>query len=141
MKNNLENKAAFVALYWGQQVRCWNNQPPDSDIHGIVGSTFITKAYLQNWHLALKSWESITDADMKDLVELYIKIHKTEHIPVNINLEDNAVKFSFYTTPTHLHSTYITLLHMPFQCYRLLISKGYYIGDGTEIEYGWVKIK
>lgn len=67
MENNLENKAKFFALYWGQKVFKWNDAPMKSK----VGITHMTKHHLLNMHLELKSVSLITDEDAKTVINIY----------------------------------------------------------------------
>jgi len=64
MENNLENKAKFFAIYWGQKVFKWNDAPMKSK----VGITHMTKHHLLNMHLELKSVSLITDEDFTEIM-------------------------------------------------------------------------
>lgn len=69
--------------------------------------------------------------DENTIIEMFIEIH----------YESSEIKFTWdYLKDGNIGTSE---RHCPnaFKAYQYLISKGYYVGDGTEIEYGWVKLK
>ena len=63
MKNTLKNKAKFVSLYFGQEVRIWKELP---DNKCNVGYASLSPDALMDAHLELRKIESITDEEVKE---------------------------------------------------------------------------
>lgn len=144
MDNTIENKAKFFALYWGQNVRFWTLNGPS--VLSKVGHTYMTKAILDSCTLELKPISSISDDDAILLFDLskYDKIEITRHfsgknhVGVDFRWVDevvnNADGFSYSAIG-------LSIPEITHKQAMIAISLGYYIGDGTEIDYGWVKLK
>ncbi|MGH2666095.1 hypothetical protein [Flavobacterium sp.] len=66
MENTLENKAKFFSLYYGQNIRSWNED--DQGRVAKVGPTYMTKRIISECHLKLDNPEfGITAEDKKFL--------------------------------------------------------------------------
>ncbi|QQT61011.1 MULTISPECIES: hypothetical protein [Sphingobacterium] len=143
MDNTIENKAKFFALYWGQNVRFWTLNGPS--VLSKVGHTYMTKAILDSCTLKLKPISTLSDNDAIILFDLskYDKIEITRHfsgknhVGVEFRWVDevvnNADGFSYSAIG-------LSIPEITHKQAMLAISMGYYIGDGTEIDYGWVKL-
>lgn len=166
MENTRLNKRAFMAHYWGQKVYFQTEQPQCLPIEVNA----LTLMELNNC-LLLKPLSSITDEELKELAIIAINpkekplnvieivrwdwvvrtlINRQPHnqdesvtieMYVDVNLEYNEVSFTW--EHIHLKGSGRQERHLPnaYRVYQFLISRGYYVGQGEEIEYGWVKIK
>lgn len=125
MENTLENKAKFVAQYWGQPIYYVNNldRVVESNIGGWIQQNGLNFCYLE-----LKSLSTITDEDAIDLGKIIgylnspfqVRKHLKENYPFGDSLEQPELDY--------------------------LRSKGYalpYMGLSVKklIEYKWIKLK
>lgn len=121
-ENTPEAKARFFALYWGQNIRFWTLN--GSEILHKVTHTYMTKAILESCSLLLTPLSQISDEDAIEVSKIFNK---------DMGLNEDTHRYygrNFWST----YTTYVPV-------YKYLISKGYYVGDGTEIEYGWAVLK
>ena len=129
MENTLENKAVFFALYFGQEVRVWQEMPESLC---NVGYAALQPEAIPCSHLELTPLSQISDEDLEEIGFGRVKGKK--------------VDFHFESYDMHWTSScgnYGTLLYKHFQH---LISKGYAIPfRGVDVEtlisWGWVKLK
>lgn len=135
-ENTTQNKAAFMALYWGQEVYEWE-YPRCATKPGIIESEPNLKTYSGCVFLNLKPLSQISD---EDAIE-YLGLHVWDYIN-NPNHGSFGMSPSGYFLDCYLDSTEI------FSNYGLdyLRSKGYaisWMGLSVDdlIEYGWVKLK
>ena len=123
MENTLENKAKFFALYWGQKVFC-------SVLFGNIvkcESYYLHKDNIQIAdYLTLKNLSSISD---EHAIEIS-KLNGAEPTSDQIHLGKEVAK-------DFINGDYWILT---WQVVDYLRSKGYYIGEGNEIDYGWVDL-
>lgn len=130
IQNNLENKAKFFAVYWGQTVLNSDRygkefiisyfNPGQSNVDGIVPGC--------NYHLELTPLSAITDEDHNVIIQNKIM---NPHLPkgdVELDGRIGGIHLSDITTCDYLRS------------------KGYalpWMGLSVEqqIEFGWVKLK
>lgn len=143
MDNTIKNKARFFALYWGQNIiRIKGNT---SKI--IVCSTYIRPSLLRvGSYLELKPLSSLSNGDAIRFFDLskYNKIEIIRHfsgkkcLGVDFRWVDdiinNADGYSYGAIG-------LSIPEITHKQAMIAISLGYYIGDGTEIDYNWVKLK
>lgn len=117
MKNKIENKARFFALYWNQDVLSSNTYGEDGTIYSL---TMKEDSQKDCW-LSLTPLSAITDEDAKHLGTTSLNIIK--------NSVDVSPKYMFYSEEADY-----------------LRSKGYavpWMGLRVEtmVDYGWIKFK
>ena len=147
MENNLDNKARFFALYYGQKVLCIRKSNEPKLYVGF--DDFTPKEKLQTDYLELKPLSSITDEDALPLAKAFApleiikeaKIDRSRHHYTLIRVSRGNWPTSKYTTKSEY------LDHTPAYsvCSDYLRSKGYalpFMGLSVEkqIEYNWIKL-
>ncbi len=132
MKNTLENKAKFFSLYYGQNIRGWNED--NQGRVAKVGPTYMTKRIISECHLKLEPLKAITDEDKKYL-ERY--------------LFGELIEFQILETSVFINtfSRRMGQKQRPIMNQQLdyLRSKGYALPFGELsveqlIEYGWCRL-
>ncbi|WP_286777105.1 hypothetical protein [Sphingobacterium sp. UBA2074] len=153
MDNTIENKAKFFGLYTGQKVLIRNiDDPQYNDL--IVLSEFNYSGW-SNPVLYLSPLSSITDEDAIEVAKIacpmlfhtYSKGHIVDRsekdwltVKHDRNIKSVDIDFDGYVCVCNEDLNYERNPYV-FQAIRKLQELGYYVGYGTEIEYGWVKIK
>jgi len=155
MENNLENKARFFAQYWGQKV-LW------SFLYSGMKkceSFFLHKENISiNDYLLLTPLSAITYEDAIE-VAVIMSFCDGEGFIVEKDTQKAYVYDAYNDNPYSENVLIICLESLDLfslddegevfqydwrrfiEATDYLRSKSYYIGDGTEIEYGWVKLK
>lgn len=138
MENTLENKEKFFAQYWDQDI-IKVNMPLWGNKTRIVDSITLESDSLNFFFLELKPLSQIS---AEDAIQVARIIGYSSSDIETINYLNNQVK----TITSEKGIFYFLDMYKidALTCYKVfqfLRSKGYYIGDGTEIEYGWVKLK
>lgn len=142
LENTLENKERFIALYWRQEVLLDENNAGRAVLYPVDRSNMY---HIDKDILLLTPLSQISD---EDAIEWYLStrpIHyydlRTEGYAHTIETEEDERWIC--TRYKGLLSSKRRISHddPSFAEAMYLISKGYYVGDGTEIEYGWVKLK
>lgn len=114
IENTVENKSVFFARYWGQNVGVMHRpfNEPCVDVIDEITFTWVE-------HLILNPLSMITDEDC---------------------LKSMMLKYP-YLLFKYLEKGKIIPEHLNRDQIFFLISKGYYVGDGTEVEYKWCVLK
>lgn len=165
LENTPENKARFFALYWGQNVLVWHyNTGEKRPFKGKVNYC----DQCENEYLELTPLSQITDEHATKVAQIVLNkpieplklinwdwcyrvivnrepSHQDENtiieMYITIHYERSEIKFTWdYLKDGNIGTSE---RHCPnsFKAYQYLISKGYYVGDGTEITHGWVVLK
>ena len=145
MKNTLENKEKFFALYWGQDIL---------KIPLIVGSPqrFLTSVVISHseWidrvnvgHLELKPLSQITDEDAIEVADI-LKVKSDEQIKIILGEKHNRID-AVKRIINSENGTGVSTKRF-IEAIDFLRSKGYalpWMGISVEeqIEFGWVKLK
>jgi hypothetical protein len=134
--NNIENKAKFFALYWGQEVlniprtgQLWNVFGfEDEEGKSVTGESF----------LELKPLSAITDEDAVELAKIMGMQEETEYVFIGKilanNVFDNSDEMS-ETTIYNMHCQaidYLRLRGYAVQWYDLTVEE--------QVSRGWVKL-
>lgn len=152
MENTSYNKQKFFALYWGQKIVADGFCLGDTCTVDFALSEGIVK---EGW-LELKPLSEISDEDAIEVAKI-VSFHDGVGVLV-FNQKDRVSIYDKYNDCPHM----INVLHIFYsleifsldeegkvfqydwdrliKCTDYLRSKGYYLGDGTEVEYGWVKL-
>lgn len=131
-ENTLENKARFFALYWGQRVLIADSTIPNNLYPLSHWNTIYQHSHFKNSQLELTPLSQISDEDAIEVARVIWEGINDIHIKIH---EGRLIVRDFEWDTGRFHPRRACDVH------KYLISKGYYIGDGTEIEYGWVKLK
>lgn len=152
MENTRENKSKFFAIYYGIDVfrhQAW------TDRRKSIRVSSDTIDFPMHGYLTLYNISSITDEDATEVAKIACRFlfhtHKSGHEIDRTNEHWVSIKhpkntysvdidFSGYVEVYHEDRGYDSNPHM-VQAIRKLQELGYYVGDGTEVEYGWVKLK
>lgn len=165
LENTLANKAKFFALYWGQLilfsdgVRFPNilkfgietneyleltplSQITDED--AIEVAKIVHQIYSDRWNVVRRTNGLIH-------IELKGNVNDIYHVSINTFCCSINANHHFLKTETDDRASFKVNIgsvnsssKYPVGYYTVtdfLRRKGYYVGDGTEIEYGWVKLK
>lgn len=149
MENNLENKAKFFAQYWGQEVFIEPNYDNSNKLKVIYD------VHIDDYVL-LKPLSSITDEHAVAIAKSicsYFSLNDNNVVLKDLNDNINIINGN-YTLKVgkkvdELNRGFVLIINrVPQQMfvyeavvfYKKLIQLGYYVGDGCEIEYGWVKL-
>lgn len=136
LENTPANKARFFAQYWG--VNDWNlavvRHPHEEEFSWYVDGEDINHIkYLNLIPLSL-----ISDEDAIEALS-YMKMgggygYDTllDYCNKNKYSDDQKVNYFKANLPYYKDSYLLCMF---------LISKGYYIGDGSEVSFGWVKLR
>lgn len=134
LQNNIEAKARFFALYFGQRITDYKFVEK-LDLAN-VSSLIKSEEDIDNWCLYIKSLRNITDADLKDLAK-YCGVQKAIRHGNFIHLvyENDLVEFYFTSDSTKF----------PYFLADFFRSKSYflpYLGmdEDEAILRGWIKI-
>lgn len=152
MDNTTKNKEKFFAQYWGQLILMQSN--------GLGVKKCIEPYWglsLSSRYIELKSAASITDKQAIELCKkayplafeddkLKWKIERDNEVgflTVRSKLSWFSFSFSFETGRIFLYDADDLSNNFVdhYACYKYLIEQGFYLGEGEEIEYGWVKLK
>jgi hypothetical protein len=127
MENTLENKAKFFALYYGQKVLCIRKN--ESPVLYVGFDDLQNNKVREDDYLELAPLSQITDEDAIEVCRI-LKPNEDYHHDAKMG------KYLIRSLDNMLHnfSRYLKLINF-------LRSKGYYIGDGTEVFFGWAKLK
>ncbi len=148
MENTLENKAKFFALYWGlivAKITKGSYTHPLDTIHVVdknVLSSVESENYVKHkYSLELTPISSISDDDAIEVTKI-LKYKEDDYFVKNFGFESfeylkDEIKEAKHGFIGHIVNESSRVLSVA----DYLRSKGYYIGDGTEIDYGWVKLK
>lgn len=137
MENTLENKARFMAQYWGQKVFKFRDGQMEPQ---KVGSTYMTKYGIKNRYLLLKPLSSITDEDALELAKIGLPDRLYDYLWSKQTGEAIAKSIK--------HGRQTNIFYKDFRmadAFDFLKLKGYavsWMGLSVEklIEYGWVKL-
>lgn len=153
LENTLANKMKFIALYWGQSVRLYKD---DS----------VSKSTIKTWDLEhpedvfleLTPLSQISDDDAIEVAKI-LDFHDGDGLLISRYNTRIAMYDRYNENPEkqnvlHLYHSILEVFSLDengkvfqydferlIKVYNYLLSRGYYVGDGTEIEYGWVKLK
>lgn len=157
LENTLENKAKFFGQYLGQNIIMAKHSDKPQLIERIWYNFLPKECYL-----LLTPLSQITDEDAIEVAKIVCKRHNRHYKPEEISYElmsdkpyvvllvKGIARFVVQITSDGIAFIDFNLggcgeIHYycpgQYQATQYLISKGYYLGDGTEIEYGWVKLK
>lgn len=144
IENTPENKEIFNGLYAGQYVQRNHNWLPHTTVTSIINDkALLFRGYKVNtaytskdWYLELTHLSQISDEDADELSM--------------VGLPDRLYDY-LWGAPTgkaiaksiecgRQNNIYYPNFRMA-DAFDFLRSKGYYVGDGTEIEYGWCKLR
>ena len=134
MENNLENKARFFALYWGQSLIMM----PNIGMYQKIPIHHVNLNYIQDCILELTPLSDITD---EDAIEVYDLVYVSDFKPkFKIGEIKETLLKNFHEEFTDFSPKDFLLI------FDNLRSKGYalpWMGLSVEklIEYGWVKLK
>lgn len=136
-QNTLENKAKFMALYWGQKVM--RSSINDKDFTDLLITTIIPETMKDNWFLELTPLSKITDEDLKHLSKIDL-VSSGEYDDSVTDLD--LIEFGQYE---FLNSERDLKYLLP-EAVDFIRSKGYalpWMDLSVEdlVSYGWVKIK
>ena len=165
MENTLENKVAFFAMYINQNVLVdptntytwlipWVLKPESPD--GFVGNLPHTYPHVVNSHLELKALSSIGDEaaiEVAKVVEskfscigrIFVErigqcvVVTAGVYRVIIGFENSILQIRKHNEGPDTGEPISTYEH--YLAAQKLISMGYYIGDGREAKFGWVKLR
>lgn len=146
MENTLEYKAKFFALYWGQKVIEDNFWFPNQ-LSTIGKCAYKLTAHadskiggLKEEHLVLYDLLSITDEDAIELTKI-LKYKDDEYFLRNFGRKAfEQLKNEIQETKNGFLGHIVNETSRVLKSVDYLRSKGYYIGDGEEIKYGWVRL-
>ena len=124
LSNNLENKAKFFALYYGQKVLCIRKN--ESPLLYVGFDDLQNNKVREDDYLELTPISQITDEHAIEVEKIVYPSDKT------LWTAKNGREYLAYKPNVDC---------MLLSVGDFLRSKGYYIGDGTEITFGWVKLK
>jgi len=122
MENNLENKKRFFAKYWGQEVAIQKSG-------GGTGFKYVPTEHtidedIKADVLYLRDLSSVND---DELLELGVLLGwKGEHIERALDIINGGFESAS--------------LGQMYKAVYFLLSKGFYLGDNTEIFYEWCEI-
>lgn len=149
MKNILDNKRRFFALYWGQQIMRLNfDHPENTDVYEIDRHNM--HSIEEEEYLELKPLSSITDEDAIELskFQLWNEGKEYEMIDSNKKRDEYLIKHAkFDIKDSEIEQKHTNLDQSLYaKSYDFLRSKGYalpYLGISVEtlVEWGWVKLK
>jgi len=123
MENNLENKAGFLTHVYADSRLAIKSILGSGITFGIINILNEPKEY----YAELTPLSAITDEDAIEVANLMDWEQPKERDDFREIRDQIIVKIK------HKWVTWV--------CVDFLRSKSYYVGDGTEIEYGWVKLK
>ncbi len=138
IENTLENKAKFFGLYLLQRVF------KDSDCsEHVQPSVLITpNNVFRSQYLVLKPLSSIS---IEEAIEVF-NITSAANIKITVETRPSTIRVNYdYFVDDNIgyvsNYFFIDPNCIPYICALKLIRMGYYVGEGTEIEYGWVRLK
>jgi len=123
MKNNISNKIKFFAKYYGQDVLTVGNAICEN-----TEEYWIEASLQHTQYLILNPISSISG---KECIELGAILGYVGNDNIKINA---AMDFINGGSEDCDLDAYIKVINF-------LTKNGYYLGNGIEIEYGWVKLK
>ena len=130
MENTLKNKARFSSLYFGQEVRIWEELP---DNKCNVGYASLSTDAVMDSHLELRLVTDITDDEVKECFNYGtdavgdMRVIKFEPIE---GFRSHVLEEFVTFTPC---SDYLRSIGIALDWMGLTVEK--------QIEYGWIKIK
>lgn len=130
---NLNLKAKFFALYWGQEIIKFNKETKQEGVF-VLDELKIQKEIIEHTYLELKPLSNISDEDA-----IQIALLKN-------SLGDNKNKKDLLRCGEEMLEFNSVLNSLQLEHYDFLRSKGYaleYNGITVEqqIKYGWIKLK
>lgn len=161
MENTKPNRIKFAMMYYGQDVvkitKGVYGKPAGSYLK--VDENYPPHVRLEGMYRKLKSvleLKYLGDLTEEDGIEL-LKMQFGKIIPLGFNIiEYNTkhqgvpcIKYSFTLFNGDTGFSEIAFLggskdfynKLSVEQFKYAVSKGYYVGDGSEIRYGWVKLK
>lgn len=161
-ENTLESKKKFIALYFGQDSVMHNFLNFKVPINVSI-ATF-ESGHIENFYLELTPLSQISKDDAFEVAKIVCARHNRHYKESEITYEIRASRGNLdiivYVKKSPRYIVQITSDGVAFVEYEMggasrvhhyapcqyqvthfLRSRGYYVGDGTEIEYGWVKLK
>lgn len=144
LENTLENKGIFFAEYWHQAVMRSSLWRKSSNVPSLpVQFEFVTETK----YLELKSFSLITN---QDAIKIGRSVGLANAEVVGRDKEcvmvvDDSYSIGLFATGVITMYKGLGLNLKPYwqdlnKLYTVAKSLGYYVGDGKEIKYGWVKI-
>lgn len=137
-ENTLENKAKFIALYWGQNVFKYDREGSTIDKFEIGNLQYIPKSRALDFSfLELIALSKITDEDALELSKFKQKIDNETNMLV-FNSKDSAIRY--------VKNNINLCLSGKSKNVDWLRSKGYAV-DWMDLSvedletYGWIKVK
>ncbi|MGJ1414104.1 hypothetical protein [Sphingobacterium multivorum] len=161
MENNIENKAKFFGLYFGQTVvhtgigRAMKQLGKRVVLSYENSDKFQSLVFSNQRAVELKTISSISDEDAIEVAKIacpmlfhtYTKGHVVDRsekdwitVKHDRNIKSVDIDFDGYVCVCNEDLNYERNPY-GFSAIRKLQELGYYVGDGTEVEYGWVKLK
>lgn len=157
LENTKENKAKFFALHWGQNVQ-WDITLP---IQGNQIFDLVNLRVREDDVLVLKPISQISDEDAVEvakIIEPYFQFpkamtgHKTTVVKTSLMAAvctggfRVCIIYGYKDSPVDIISqdgqrTTRLYAHTYYKAIQKLIELGYYVGDGTEVKYGWVRLR
>jgi len=136
IENTPKNRSKFNALYYGQRVFC-SNPENRKKLFKMINPV------IQFGYLELTPLSQITDEDAIEVAK--ITYPGNENWSKRQHTSDKGIQLIDSTFNSDEDSFSVFGLNDPMGKLMLMIdflrSRGYYVGDGTEIEYGWVKLR
>lgn len=149
LEKTLDNKAKFFNLYYGQKIAMYKT---DQTVKFRIGDPKLNSKHVDS--IELKTISQITFKDARELLLVKLEtqqypIHRITKIKYKVDSKKqrrNAVYLTFIVShevwPDEVHHILITEnTGTAYQIVDKARSLGYYIGDLTELAYGWVKLK
>lgn len=129
IENTIEQKSVFVAKYWGQKVMHY------------YGNLFVIDVDL--FHL-LKDKETFLQLTPRSMItdEHAVEVGKIFGHDIDVSFNDDyylGVGKRLIKNFPNIKS--VASAWQIICIYNFLISKGYYVGDGRELEYKWAVLK
>lgn len=153
MENILENQNAFFSHYFGQD--CF--YPYGNDVKQCVDTNTIENHIISVSYLHLKPLSRIEIEDAIEVAKILdfhdgvgcVVYHQPRRVSIYDKYNDEPHRINVLYIFHHLEIFSLDEEGNVFQydwerlirVSDFLRSKGYYLGDGTEVEYGWVRLK
>jgi len=136
MKDNSENKLRFFYQYGGQNVLKNDKYPEVSFLNGFF--FFNNATYIENYHLELRSIDSITDEECVELFDLKYPQYNDWNFKSKLGTIEHHVLHSLVSSMNYQNESYFLI--------DWLRSKSFlvpFMNLTTEqiLSFGWAKIK
>ena len=136
MENTTENKLKFFAQYFWQRVLKNVKSPQVTILNGHF--FYYSVPYIENYHLELRSIDSITNDECVELFDLKYPQYKDWEIKSKLGTIEHHVLHSLKSSMNYQNESYFLI--------DFLRSKGFlvpFMNLTTDqiLEFGWAKIK